>query len=98
MAASEAVQAERPKARRTYGTGSVYLRGDESRVYIMAYRLGGKLVRESTGETSVKKARDVLAQRIAEVRTGKYTSPTAERVKVQELADDVLQEHVIQGH
>jgi integrase len=95
MEASKAVEKAKPK--RTYGTGSVYLR-EGSRVYMMAYKSGGKLIRESTGETSVKKARDVLAQRIAEVRTGKYTSPTVERVTVQELATDVLEDFIIQGH
>lgn len=88
---------EKPKQSRPHGAGSVYLR-DGSKVYLMAYRDRGKLVRVSTGETSIKRAKQKLDQRLAEVRTGKYLGPAAERVTVDELAEDTFRDYIIQGN
>jgi integrase len=87
------------KARRPHGAGSVYLR-DGSKLYVMAYYdpAVGKLVRVSTGETSIKRAKGKLDQRLAEIRTGKYLGPAAEHVEVGELAEDVLRDYEVQGH
>lgn len=82
---------------RPHGSGSVYLR-EGSRVYVMAYKDRGKLIRQTTGETSRKRAIEKLNQRLAEVRTGTYLGPEAERVTVQELAEDTLRDHAVQGH
>jgi integrase len=89
-------ETEKEKPKRTYGTGTVYLR-EGSRIYIMAYRQGDKIVRESTGETSIKRAKAVLDTRLIEVKTGKYLGPAAERTTVSELAHDVLVEYHVQG-
>jgi integrase len=82
---------EKPKGKRTYGRGSVYLR-EGSRVYIMAYfdSTQNKKVRESTGETSIKRAKKVLDDRLDEISSGKYLGPAAERTTIEELAHDLL--------
>ena len=82
--------------RRPHGFGSVYLR-EGSRVYLMAYRDRGKLVRVSTGEITAKRAREVLDQRLAEIRTGTFAGLES-NITVGDLAQDTMNDQKIQGN
>ena len=87
--------ARKPK-QRANGTGSIYLRSG-SKIWQMAFRVNGNVVRESTGETSKKKAEDKLKQRLAEIQTGTFCGPQFERTLVAELAEDFIRDYRING-
>lgn len=88
---------EKKKDRRPHGTGSVFLRPGSS-VYYAQFTDHGRRYCVSTGETSIKKARDVLKDKIAAVRSGKYLGPTAEKVSVEELVQDALTDQIVNGN
>jgi len=83
---------EERKARRPNGMGSIYTR-PRSRILQIAFRHNGHLIRESAGTTSVKKAGDKLKQRLAEVQSGTYCGPQAERTMVSELIEDTFRDY-----
>jgi integrase len=85
--------ARNPKQRAS-GTGSIYLRSG-SKVWQMAFRVNGNVVRESSGETSKKKAEDKLKVRLAEIQTGTFCGPQFERTLVAELAEDFFRDYRI---
>lgn len=78
------------------GTGSLYRRPDSS-VYWMAYYRNGKLYRESCKTDNEKKAVRMLQQRMAQIYTSTFVGPKAERVRVQDLAEDLLRDYRING-
>ena len=84
------------KARRPKGTGCVYQRPD-SPVWWIKYSRNGKPYRESAKTTNQRKAENVLKTRLAEIATGTFIGPQAERVRVEDLADDFLREYRING-
>ena len=84
------------KARRPKGTGCVYQRPD-SPVWWIKYSRYGKPYRESAKTTNRRKAEIVLKTRLAEIVSGTFVGPQAERVRVAELADDFLREYRING-
>lgn len=84
------------KNRRPKGTGSVYQRPD-SPVWWIKYSRYGKPYRESAKTTDKRKAEKFLKNRLAEIVSGTFIGPQAERVKVEELADDFLREYRING-
>ncbi len=88
---------EKKKERRPHGTGSVFLRPGSS-VYYAQFTDHGRRYCVSTGETSIKKAEDVLKDKIASVRSGKYLGPTAEKVTVEELVQDALTDQIVNGN
>jgi integrase len=79
---------------RRRGTGCVYLRG---KVYWVKYHRNGKAFAESAKTTDHEKAEKFLQRRLAQVITGTFIGPRAERIKVVELADDFLREYRING-
>jgi len=87
--------ARKPK-QRANGTGSIYLRAG-SKVWQMAFRVNGNVVRESSGEISKKKAEDKLKQRLAEIQTGTFCGSQFERTLVAELAEDFFRDYRING-
>ena len=84
------------KARRPKGTGCVYQRPD-SPVWWIKYSRNGKPYRESAKTTNQRKAENFLKTRLAEIATGTFLGPQAERVRVEDLADDFLREYRING-
>jgi hypothetical protein len=80
--------------RRPNGTGCVYQRPD-SPVWWLKYSRHGKAYRESTKTTDRKKADKMLRNRLAEITTGTFVGPQGERVKIQELAEDMVREYRI---
>jgi len=81
---------------RQRGTGSVYLQKGSSIWWIKYYR-NGKPYRESTRTTDEGKAKDILKQELAEITTGIFVGPKAERIRVDELAEAFLRDYRING-
>lgn len=81
---------------RPRGTGSIYLQKGSAVWWVKYYR-NGKPYRESTRTTNEKEAQDFLKQRLAEIVTGNFYGPKTERVRIDELADDVLRDYRING-
>jgi integrase len=79
---------------RPKGTGCVYQRGT---VWWLKYSRYGRAYRESTHSTDKRKAEKMLKIRLAEITSGTFVGPQAERVRVEELADDLLREYRING-
>ena len=72
----------------------VYQRGE---VWWLKYSRYGKPYRESAQTTDKEKAKKKLKIRLAEIISGTFVGPQAERVRIQELADDFLLEYRING-
>jgi integrase len=81
---------------RPRGTGSIYHQKGSSVWWVKYYR-NGKSYRESTHTTNDGKARDFLKKRLAEIVTGNFSGPRAERIRVDELAEDFLRDYRING-
>lgn len=79
---------------RPKGTGCVYQRGD---VWWLKYSRYGKSYRESTHTSDKRKAEKMLRIRLAEITSGTFVGPQAERVRIEELAEDFLREYRING-
>jgi integrase len=79
---------------RRRGTGCIYLRG---KVYWVKYHRNGKAFAESSKKTDPEQAEKFLQRRLAQVITGTFIGPRAERIKVAELADDFLRDYRING-
>jgi len=80
--------------RRPKGTGCLYQRPD-SPVWWLKYSRYGRAYRESSQTTDKRKAEKMLRNRLAEIRTGTFAGPQAERVRVQELAEDLIRDYRI---
>lgn len=87
---------ETKTTKRPTGTGSVYQRRD-SNVWWIKYHRNGKPYRESAKTSNQRKAENLLKIRLAEIATGTFLGPQAERVRVTELAEDFLREYRING-
>jgi integrase len=83
-------------AKRPRGTGSI-LRMHGSNVLWVKYHRNGKPIRESAHTTKVKEAEKFLRKRLGEITTGTYVGPKLERMRVSELANDLIREYRING-
>src|SRR5580700_3325120 len=81
---------------RPKGTGSLYHQKGSSVWWVKYYR-NGKAYRESTHKANEKEAQDFLNQRMGEIVTGNFHAPKSERVRIDELADDLLRDYRING-
>ena len=84
------------EGRRPSGTGCVYQRPD-SPVWWLKYSRHGKSFRESSRTTEKRKAEKMLRDRLTELQSGTFAGPKVERIKVQELAEDLIREYRING-
>jgi hypothetical protein len=82
--------------RRPRGTGSV-LRMNGSNVLWIKYHRNGKPIRETAHTTRVKEAEKLLRARLAAISTGTYVGPKLEKVRILELADELVREYRING-
>jgi integrase len=82
--------------KRPRGTGSI-LRMNGSNVLWIKYHRNGKPIRESAHTTKVKEAEKLLRARLAAISTGTYVGPKLEKVRISELADDVIRDYRING-
>jgi integrase len=78
--------------RRPKGKGSIIKRADSPVLWIK-YSHQGKLYRESANTTDERKAEKLLEQRLAELKTNTFVAPSTQRIRIQELADDLLAEY-----
>jgi hypothetical protein len=90
MAEGKAKEGKKMKLRRKRGDGCVYLRG---RMYWVKYFDNGKPVCESSGSIDENEAQRYLHKRLGEIATGNFIGPDAERVKLSDLADDVVTDY-----
>jgi integrase len=79
---------------RPKGTGCIYQRGA---VWWLKYSRYGRAYRESSHSTDKRKAQNMLKTRLAEITSGTFAGPQAERVRVEELGADFLREYRING-
>jgi len=80
--------------KRPRGTGSI-LRMNGSTVLWIKYHRNGKPIRESAHTTKVKEAEKLLRQRLAAISTGTYVGLRIEKIRISELADDLIREYRI---
>ena len=81
---------------RPRGSGSIY-RPKNSAVWWVRYYRNGKSFRESTRTTEYGEATKFLRKRLAEITTGNFYGPKAERIRVDELAEDFLRDYRVNG-
>jgi hypothetical protein len=68
-----------------------------SSVLWIKYHRNGKAIRESARTTKVKEAEKFLRARLAAISTGTYLGPKLEKIRISELADDLIREYRING-
>jgi hypothetical protein len=74
--------------------GSIYKRGD---VYWVKYYRNGKPYRETSGSTTETKAKRLLKKREGEISEGKIPGVYFDRIKFNDLCDDFLADHKVNG-
>ena len=79
---------------RARGSGSVYQQ-KTSAFWWIKYHRNGKTYRESSHSKERRDAVDLLKRRLAEITTGAFLGPVAERIRVDELADEFLRDYRI---
>ena len=72
--------------------GSVYKRGN---IYWIAYYRNGRLFRESSRSSIEREAKDLLKLREGEVVSGEFAGLKPQRVRFDELADDLVNEYKV---
>ena len=73
------------------------LSASDSPVWWIKYSRHGRPYRGKRKTTNVRKAETMLKNRLAEIATGTFLGPQAERVRVEELADDFIRDYRING-
>jgi integrase len=68
-----------------------------STILWVKYHKNGKPIRESAHTAAVKEAEKFLRARLAAISTGTFVGLKLERVRVSELADDLIREYRING-
>ena len=81
---------------RPRGTGCLF-RYEHSRFWWMKYYIGKKMCYESTKTGKKREAENILAQRLAEVRTGQFFGPEWERALVDDLIADLINNYRLKG-
>lgn len=81
-------------SKRARGNGGVF-RVNGSRFWWISYQLNGKLIRESSGELTKTAAANKLKDRLLAVGNGNFLGPRIEKITVDELYDDLLQDYRI---
>jgi integrase len=79
---------------RPKGTGCIFKRPDSNKWWIK-YSRNGRAFRESANVTDRHKAEKLLKQRLAEIATGTFVGAHTQRVRVEDLWEDVEREYRI---
>jgi integrase len=87
----------KPRRSRERGSGSIY-KQKGSRFFWVAYFKDGKRVRESTECEQITDARLFLKRRLQAVDGGNFLGPRVEKITVNELFDDLLQDYKVHGY
>jgi hypothetical protein len=64
----------------------------------LRYYRNGRLLRESSGTTDEAKAEKILKKRVAQVTTGTHPGLEIERVKVDDLIQDLATDYRVNAH
>lgn len=83
-------------SKRARGTGGVY-RVPNSRVWKISYKLNGKLIRETSGCLTKTEAANKLTERLRAISNGNFLGPRIEKITVDELYEDLLQDYRIKN-
>jgi integrase len=83
-------------SKRARGNGEVF-RVNGSRFWWISYQLNGKLIRESSGKLTKTAAANKLKDRLLAVGNGNFLGPRIEKITVDELYDDLLQDYRIKS-
>jgi integrase len=84
------------KTNKSDGVGRVYTRPNSPSLWLY-YCHNGKVFRRTANTDSIKEANRKLQDLIKEVGQGSYRGGKSERIKVQELADDLIRDYKING-
>jgi integrase len=74
------------------GSGSLYKRG---KLWWLSYYSNTEHVCESSHSSDKGEAKRLLQQRIGQIAEGRYVGPRADRVRFEEMADDMLNDYRI---
>jgi integrase len=82
--------------KRPRGTGSIFRMNNSNMLWVKYYR-NGKPIRESAHTSKPKEAEKFLHRRLGEISTGSFVGLRIEKIRVAELADDLIREYRING-
>jgi integrase len=82
--------------KRLRGTGSIFRMNESNMLWVKYYR-NGKPIRESAHTAKPKEAEKFLHRRLGEISTGSFVGLRIEKIRVAELADDLIREYRING-
>lgn len=77
-------------------TGSIFQMKDSNMLWVKYYR-NGKAIRESARSPKHSEAAKLLRKRLGEVSTGSFVGLRREKIRITELADDLIREYRING-
>src|SRR5262252_225770 len=91
------VASHQPVREEDQGMGSIYRpklkNGERQATYKITYSVNGKKIIESTGLTSEAEAKRVLKEREGRVATGQPILPRVDRIRYDEVRDDLVQHY-----
>ena len=77
-----------------YGMGRIYQRG---RIWWVRYYRNGQEFNESSQSEKEAEAKKLLKKRMGEIVSGRFAGPKADRVTLDEIAQDLLTDYQIRG-
>jgi integrase len=80
------------QTKRERESGSIFQMHGSQNLWIKFYK-NGRPVRESAGSPLRSEARKLLSKRMAEVKSGKFIGLKREKIKVAELAEDMIRDY-----
>jgi len=88
---------EEKKRKRPRGTGAIYSRPGSENLWVGYTDANGNYVRESAGTSNKTEAQKFLKKRMEAVSGGNFLGPQVERITVDNLYDDLLQDYRTHG-
>jgi integrase len=85
-------------SKRPRGTGAIFSRSGSANLWIGYTGPNGEYVRESCGSPKRTDAQNFLKKRLEAVNTGNFLGPRVEKITVDELFDDLLQDYKVHGY
>jgi integrase len=92
----QANDGDEKRVKRDRGSGSIFRMKGSANLWIKYFR-NGKAIRESARSPLRSEATKLLNKRIGEVGAGTFVGLKREKIRVTELADDLLREYRING-
>lgn len=84
-------------SRRPRGTGSIFNMTGSRNLWVGYTDATGKWIRESCGSDKKTDAQNFLRRRLEAVSGGNFLGPRVEKITVNELFDDLLQDYKTHG-